>query len=262
MPDPNQLTAKPTSVTFTISAMRERVRDFASLVETKVGPRNFVAVVLYGGIVANEFFPGSSDANVVIVLQKADLETLRALAPIVHDARAYQRIASLVLTEEEIRTSADVFPVKFLDLRDRHQVVVGKDPFAGLQISEEFLRLRCEQELKSLLFSLRSTFLQHANDQVDLITHLLGGLSGFLVTLRSLLHLKHIEVGRTRRDVVFAAGTHLGIDTSCLHGLLDLKEGRVTPDPEDVVQSYGRFLDGVRRAADEADKLKTSGGMR
>ncbi len=261
MPD-HALTATPRSVTFTVSAMRERVRDFASIVESTVGAQNLVAVVLYGGIVANEFFPGSSDANVVVVLKQVDQQTLRALAPVVQDARNYHRIATLVLTAEEIVTSADVFPVKFLDIRDRHQVVVGKDPFDGLKISEEFLRLRCEQELKSLLFSLRSTFLQNLPSHVDLIAHLLGGLSGFLVTLRSLLHLKNVEVGPTRRDVVFAAGTHLGVDTNCLHGLLDLKEGRVTPDPDDVVQSYGRFLDSVRTAAAEADRLKTSGKMR
>ncbi len=255
-------TTKTRIMTFTVSAMRERVRDFASLLEGAAGEGNLTAVLIYGGMVANEFFPATSDANVVAVLQRADIETLRRLAPVVHDARVYHRIATLVLTQEEIRTSADVFPVKFLDMRDRHQLVIGRDPFVGLEISEEYLRLRCEQELKSLLFQLRSTYLQHFGSHVDLITHMLGALSGFLVTMRALLHLKHVEVGPTRRDVIYAAGTHLGVDPTCLHGLLDLKEGRVTPDPDDVAVTYGAFLNVVSLAAAEADRLKTSGGMR
>lgn len=252
------LTTKPTNVTFTVSAMRERVRDFASIVES-AAPGNVVGVILYGGVVADEFFPGTSDANVVVVLKRADPETLRALAPSIHNARRYHRIATLLLTEHEIRSSADVFPVKFLDMRDRHQVVTGKDPFEGLEISEEYLRLRCEQELKSLLFLLRSAYLQHYASHADLITHLLGALSGFLVTLRSMLRLKKVDVGGTRRDVVFAAGTHFGVDTTCLHGLLDLKEGRVSPDPEEVATTFGRFLEVLRVAADAADQMKTGG---
>lgn len=252
------LTSKPTRVTFTLNAMRERVRDLASVVDSAV-PGNLVAVLMYGGIVANDFFPGASDANVVLVLRQAGGDTLRALAPTIQRAREYQRISTMVLTEEEIRTSADVFPVTFLDMRDRHILVFGQDPFAGLKISEEYLRLRCEQELKSLLFQLRALYVQHHASHVDLITHLLGSLPGFLVTLRSVLHLRHVEVGAGRRDVVFAAGTHLGLNTTCLHGLLDLKEGRVSPDPDDVVRTFGDFLDVLRVASAAVDALKISG---
>jgi len=108
---------------------------------------------------------------------------------------------------------------------------------------------------RELLFELRNFFLEHHSSPVDLTAKMTSTVSGFLVTVRALLHLKKVQVGPTRRDVVHAARAPLGVDEVALHEVLDLKEGRIFPDPDDLERMFARYLDTVATAARVADRL-------
>ncbi|HZV01851.1 MAG TPA: nucleotidyltransferase domain-containing protein, partial [Planctomycetota bacterium] len=125
--------------------------------ERLAGP-NLHGVILYGGVARGRFTKGRSDVNVAVVLREASSASLAKIAPALRQAFRSMRVEPFLLTAEEVTRAADVFPTKLLDIRDHHVVLQGEDPFAGLEVEREHIRLRIEQELRNLALRLRRRF--------------------------------------------------------------------------------------------------------
>ena len=126
-----------------------------------LGPR-CVSVVLFGGLAKGEFIPERSDVNLLVVVEEVTIGLLDEVAPLLAQGAGAVRLGLLLLSEEDLRRSTDVFPIKFLDIQRHHQVLAGRDVFEGLEIARGHLRLRCEQEIKNLLLRLRQFYLERA----------------------------------------------------------------------------------------------------
>src|SRR3954469_23669105 len=90
------------------------------------------SVVLYGSAAAGEHIPKRSDYNVLVVVDSLSLDKLRAVAAV---ARAWAEAGNpppLTLTSREWRSSADIFPMEYADILERHKVLHGEAPFDGL----------------------------------------------------------------------------------------------------------------------------------
>src|SRR5262249_27476928 len=112
------------------------------------------SVVLYGSAARGDWHEGSSDHNVAVVLTRLDPPALEAVAsPVLRWIRTHEPPPRL-LTRALIAASLDVFPIEYLDLRSHHLVLHGSDPFAGLEVRTEALRLQCERELREKLLRL------------------------------------------------------------------------------------------------------------
>jgi len=49
--------------------------------------------------------------------------------------------APLILTEREWRESADAFPIEYEDMRDAHRLLAGRDPWPGVRVERDHVRL-------------------------------------------------------------------------------------------------------------------------
>jgi hypothetical protein len=75
------------------------------------------------------------------------------------------RIATpLVMTDTELRTSLDAFPLEYGEIIRAHQRVFGSDPFDGIAIAPADLRRACEAQIKSHLVHLREGFIEAGGD--------------------------------------------------------------------------------------------------
>src|SRR5947207_4422897 len=112
-------------------------------------------VVLDGSAASGHFVQVESDYNLLIALQRITAEDLRlAQAPM----REWQRLGHplpVYFTSEELRDAADVFPVEFHQMRRARVVLYGRDPFDGLQITDENPLRQTEYELRSKFIQLR-----------------------------------------------------------------------------------------------------------
>ncbi|MCP4664105.1 MAG: hypothetical protein GY856_52645 [bacterium] len=119
---------------------------------------NVQSITLYGSAMRKDYRPGRSNVNLLVVLGKIDVAILRSVLDHVVKGRRYG-IAPFFITETNLRSSTDVFPVKFLAIQESYCVLWGRDILRELEISRAHLRLRCEQEVKNLLLRLRRHFL-------------------------------------------------------------------------------------------------------
>jgi hypothetical protein len=71
----------------------------------------------------------------------------------------------LLMTVHEFQRSLDAFPLEFQGLIDRHVVIRGAMPFAGVRIDAGHLRRACEVQAKGHLIHLRQGWIEAAGHQ-------------------------------------------------------------------------------------------------
>jgi len=216
------------------------------------------SVVLYGSAARGDFQEGTSDFNLIVNLESLDPDSLAALAPVF--ARWQKRGHSLprIFSPALIRESADVFPIEFLDLKTCRTVLHGDDPFAGLTVRPDYLRLQCERELREKLMRLREGFVvSHARPK-DLRRLMTDSYTTFVALFRGCLYLFGGDVPLRNREVVNAFCTRAGLDSKVFEEVDRLKRGE--KGTGDLKMVFSRYYEELTRAVGAVDRFKPPQG--
>ena len=128
------------------------LEDFNASAKEALGP-DLVSIVLFGSA-AEGRLRATSDVNLILVLARFDPARIDFLREPMRLARAVVRLEAMFILESEIAEAAEAFAVKFSDIRERHKVLLGSDPFANLTPSRTSMLARLRQIL--LNFTLRT----------------------------------------------------------------------------------------------------------
>lgn len=148
-----------------------------------------LSIVLYGSAARGGYVQGSSDLNVLVLLRTVDEGVLRRCGRIAREWAEQGNPPPLVLADDEMRRSLDIFPIEYGEIREAHRLLHGSDPFAEIEIERDHLRLQCERELKTALIQLRESYLLVADDPTEVGDLFRSSLSTFLVHYRTILRL-------------------------------------------------------------------------
>jgi len=217
------------------------------------GP-NLLGVALYGGLTKGRFTPGVSDVNVLVVLAEADLERLLPLSPALTGALRDFRIISFIVTPDDLRASARLFPGKIFDIQASHRLLWGDVHLAGIAVEPEALRLRARQEIKNTELRLRLRAVERGGDPDALWRGMMASLPKLAVTLETLLRSRGIPVPSDRPGLLRLAGRELGIPGERLEPFTHLRRVDRRPDDAEVRRLYAGYLDllaGISRRAEE-----------
>lgn len=146
------------------------------------------SVLLFGSAVAGEHTK-QSDYNVLVVVDSLPLGRLRAVAAI---SRAWADDGNpppMTFTAKEWRASADIFPMEYADILERHRVLFGEDPTAGITVSPADLRLEVEQQTMGKLLHLRQATMGAGGDRKLQLELLEKSLSTLMVIFRGVSRL-------------------------------------------------------------------------
>jgi predicted nucleotidyltransferase len=180
------------------------------------------AALLYGSTARGEHVAGTSDVNVLFLLDDIDADTLRRASPILRPF-AKDGLAPLLLEWDEWARARDVFGIELLDMRDAHAMLLGDDPLDGADVSRAALRQQAEHELRSRLILLHDGMLRSAEDPGRLGALLSAALPAFVTYLRAALRLAERPVPPVTRAVIEDGARLVGADPA---GLLRALEGR------------------------------------
>jgi hypothetical protein len=165
--------------------------------------------------------------------------------------------APLLLSEHEVQTSTDCFPIEFYDIQRQHRLLYGKDVISDLKIDDSFYRAQVEHELRAKLLRLRQKASAILSDSDLLRTLLADSISTFCVLMRHALMLHGREAAMKKRDVVAQAREAFGIDPAPFDKLLDLREEKIKPsdlDPEALLSAYMKQISRVIDVVDGLEK--------
>ena len=151
------------------------------------------SVVLFGSAVAGEHRPKQSDYNVLVVVDSLPLEKLRAVAAVSKAWAEDGNPPPMTFTTREFKNSADIFPMEYADLLERHRILFGDSPFDGIRVSPQDLRLQVEQQTMGKLLQLRQATMGAGGDSKLQLEVLEKSLSTLMVIFRGIARL-HGEV--------------------------------------------------------------------
>lgn len=223
----------------------------------KAHNERLVSIVLYGSAATEDGKDRLSDYNVLCVLDRITPNELAASEHVFRWWREMRNPAPLLLSQTEVRSSTDCFPIEFSDIKERHQILFGSDVVKDLEVDYSFYRAEVEHELRAKLLRLR----QKAGgvlSQRDLLLRLMAdSLSTFCVLFRHAILLK--GQGRPKfgkRDVIAAAQEVFGIDPTPFNTLLDIREDKIKPKAVQPAPLFGEYLQQIEVVVDAVDRLE------
>lgn len=209
------------------------IEEFIDRLKAVYGEEELISVILYGSAARGDFSGANSNINLAVVLADAGLANLKRIAAIAN-AKAFNPLNIIYLTESYIRNSADVFPVEFLDMKENNAVLFGKDILKGLEIDQRNLRFQCEQELKSKLVNLKRLYIKNAKNGRALSGLLFRYSTSCLHIFNNLIRLKgaRISGAYSRKDILEAMGREFGMDAGVFTKIMEAKDrgSRLKPD--------------------------------
>lgn len=214
-------------------------------------------IMLYGSAATGDHLAKKSDFNVLVVLDKLDADVLDALAPITALWIRRGNAPPMLFTPEQLRQSADVFPIELADIREHHKLLAGENVLTDLTVDKKDLRLQLERELRTRLIALRERYLGVAGRPQEVLTLMLDSLSTFLVLFRAALRLFQDEVPARKMDALTALVRRIGFpdDTAAIfQRLQDIKSGSIKAQRGEAPALFRQYLQSIETIVEAVDR--------
>ena len=219
--------------------------ELVTQVRAAYGER-LASIVLYGSAAAGERTK-QSDYNILLLLDRIDASILAAASAVARAWRDAGNPPPLTMTLEEWRGSADVFPMEYADILERHRVLHGEPPFDLVRVSMGDLRLQLEQQVMGKLLQLRQGALLAGTDAKRQATLMASSLSTMLVLFRAVLRLHGERPADDSIAVAHRVGVLAGFDAAPYERVLrHVREEQTIPSAE-TSTTLGGYMAGLQR---------------
>ena len=220
------------------------------------GADNLVSIVLFGSAVQGEFRPGYSDVNLLCVLRDASFSFLQKISPVIEWWRKKRHGPPLVMTLEEMKSSAAEFSIEFIDMKQRYRVLYGEDVLRVLEVPMHAHRFQLEYELREKLFLLRQQLLLANDNETELWDVMLHSLSSFTTLFRHVL----LELGESERkhsrDAVVDLSERLSFDDSAFLELIDIRAKKVDRKQLRATDFAERYTVAIERVTSAVNRME------
>ncbi|HET8624344.1 MAG TPA: hypothetical protein VFM14_12340, partial [Gemmatimonadales bacterium] len=207
--------------------------------------------LLVGSAARDEYVPGRSDVNLMLVVPEAGPATLRALQPAFDRWRASSPVLPLLITRDEWNQAGDAFPIEICDMRAAYRVLRGNDLLAGMEPDRSALRTALEREFRGKLLRLRQAYALHGDNSQALGEVASDSVSTIVLLFRCLLRLAGRDSAGDGLAVIRAAAALVGFDPASVELLFRRRAER---GPRTTGAEYERYLDAVAHTVRYADE--------
>lgn len=216
------------------------------------------SVVLYGSAAAGEHIAKRSDYNVLVIVDALDASHLAAASAAARAWAESGNPAPLTLTHKEWRGSADIFPMEYADILERHRVLYGDPPFDGIRVDRTDLRLQLEQEAMGKLIKLRQGALAAGNDgdrQLDLLA---ASVSPVMIVFRAFLRLHDVKPPTDNVVLTEEAARRAGFDGSPIARVVRHVRGEAKLKADEANSVLAGYLQALERLVAYIDTYSAS----
>jgi len=196
-----------------------------------------VSVILYGSAARGEFSGKYSNLNLLVVLNDTSLPNLKKVSKLVNKIK-FRRLNVLFFTPDHIKTSTDVFPIEFLDLKAHHIVLYGKDALKDVQVDIRNLRFQCEQELKEKLLNIKARYLRSRSK----------------FALKDLLFASFTSVSHITKSLNRITDK-VSADSEVFRKIKEAKAGNVRLSSGEIESLFSDFVAELEKIVDLVDKI-------
>jgi predicted nucleotidyltransferase len=219
------------------------------------------AIVLYGSAVRGEYLPGRSNLNVMIILTTLELESLKVYAKSHRRWNAERIVVPLFVTESDLETSRDLFPLEYVEMQEHHVLLAGREPFAGRPVDLSRLGMQCQQEIQGNLLRLRQRFVE-GGGTIEAIGILLPlSLTALLPCVRGLYRVLRAPIPSGTDLLVADISTTLHIDGSAFQEVWNFKRGVISPGPMEMPRLLERYMSAMEQLGRQLKTMRADGRL-
>jgi predicted nucleotidyltransferase len=234
--------------------MERELNEFVEKLKAAVGA-NLRAVVLYGSAVSGEFHEKHSNLNLLCIIADASPANLEKLHAVVVAWTRANHPAPLVFTLDELRRSADIFAIEFLDMKMHHRMLFGDDFFSALEVPTRYHRLQVERELRTDWLRLRQALLTAPEAEKAFLGLMVATVSSFATLFRHALIALGETPARTKREAVERIAKLCGgANAAGFDAILDFREGKRAESDIDIRETLRLYVDLVHAVTNEVDR--------
>ena len=235
--------------------IRDSLKYFAEKLTSMLG-ENLLSITVVGSSLTEDFRPGRSDINTVLVLESQVINSLKPIASLAKSMSRKKISAPLLMTPSYIERSLDVFGVEFLDFQLTHQTILGDDPFADLTFKKKDVRLQCERELKATLIRLRQGYIAAAANRKLVRDILISTAKGLAPLIRAIFWLKDIDRPNRAEQTFNKAAEQFSMDLNSLVAVEKWGHQKIRPDENQIDNTFKSIYSTVEQLAETVDKLE------
>ena len=229
--------------------------EFAhKLEEVCVG--NLESVILYGSAVGTDFSKEYSDYNLIVVLKNVAPQNLAKTGKLVRKWVNQGNPPPHLFDPKHIERSRDVFPLEFIDIADRHDVLFGTDLFKDMQINRTNLRHQCESELKGKLLHLRALYVINCHKPKKVAHIMLRSLPGFVAVFRGVAHLVGQTPAKEARQLLEQLTKQIDFNPTIFMDLIGVREGiSFLPRRAEAISAFEKYLTEIETITTFVDRM-------
>ncbi len=214
------------------------------------------SIHVVGSVLTPDYQEELSDANSLFVIQEPQTVFLDFLVGLGKRFGRQNVAPPLLMTENYIQRSLDVFPIEFYSFREIHYTLYGNDILAELKINPGFLRLQCEREIKAKLLWLGQIYLETLGDNVRLSNALCNSITACIPLFRAILYLAGREIPQVGAEVLDAVESMLNIDTAVFQDLYAMKrEGATLESADELKFLHTHLYTATQQVCDYVDAM-------
>lgn len=232
--------------------LKDTLNEFITRLKDTYG-EELISVVLYGSGASGEFTTRYSNVNLLVILKDTSLDNLNKISTLI-TRHKFQMIKPLFFSEDYIKRSIDVFPIEFLDMKENHIVLHGKDVLSSLAIDIKNLRFQCEQELKAKLVNIKHAYLRIRNKQ-ELKRLLFGSFTSIIHIFRNLVRLKGKSPSYPKGDVLADVSREFNMDITNFNRILETKQKSLKLGSQEIESMFFVFVSDLEKIINIVDKL-------
>lgn len=216
---------------------------------------NLTSVLIYGSAAGKNYIPKVSDVNSVFVFDPLTFTTFKDSIKIISRGISKKIVAPLFLTKNYIKSSLDVFPIEFLDMKENHILLFGEDILSNLEIKGKHIRLFCEQQIKGKLIRIRQAYLEVGLKKKGMELLLKESLNSLIPVFRNLIRLKGKQPPTDKTEMIKGLCQIFKIDENVLLPIYRDASNDEKIANQEVVVFLEKYLDQIKKLAIEVDQL-------
>lgn len=240
--------------------VQSSLRTYLGQLRKQLG-EHLEAVVLYGSLVRGEYIQGRSNINLLLLIRQHSLEIGQRCASLHRRWGKDGVVAPLMMTQEELRTSAMLFPLEYFEIKDSHFLLEGRDPFPEVHIQDNNLMVQCQQELTGNLLRLRQRFVEGEGKAEAIFALLPLSLTALIPCLRGLLRLTDQSPNGTSAAILERLPGALQVESVDFQEVLNVKRGLSSPGKKEFPRLYERYVQGLEALIRRVNELKAEGRL-
>lgn len=218
--------------------------------------KNLKSVLLYGSGATGETHGAYSDLNVLAVVEELGVRELEASEGVFQWWREKGNPAPVLMTVDEVKGSADCFPIEFHDIAERKKILYGTDVTEGLALDDRYYRAQVEHEVRAKLLRLRQKAAGVMKNRELLLRLMCDSVSTFCVLGRHALRLAGEPAPWGKRAIVEQMRASFGVRGQALDMLIGLREGTTRARGVDAGVLLAQYLGEIATLAAAVDRLE------